>query len=108
MGGGTGLSSRQSARAIGYSTGQKVPGIPVAKGNVVALTVPTWAPALVAGFGNDHSWRAASRKGGGCKDQATQSPQTEAGRIARYRCLFRTARLAYSATLVTAPVAAED
>jgi hypothetical protein len=82
--------------------------IEVRKGWIVALTVPTWAPALVAGFGNDHSWRAASRKGGGCKDQATQSPQTEAGRIARYRCLFRTARLAYSATLVTAPVAAED
>lgn len=79
--------------------------IEVKKGWIVALTVPTWAPSLVAGFGNDHSWRAASRRGGGCKDQATQSPQIQPGKIARYRCLFRTARLAYSATLITAPVA---
>ena len=78
--------------------------IEVKKGWIVALTVPTWAPALVTGFGNDHSWRAASRRGGACKDQETQVPQTQAGRIARYRCLYRTARLAYSATLVTAPV----
>lgn len=78
--------------------------IAVEKGWIVALTVPTWAPALAAGFGNDHSWRAASRRGGGCKAQETQSPQTESGGIARYRCLFRTARLAYSATMVTSPV----
>ena len=78
--------------------------IEVKKGWIIALTVPTWAPALAAGFGNDHSWRAASRRGGACKDQATQSPQVQPGKIARYRCLYRTARLAYSATLVTAPV----
>lgn len=78
--------------------------IEVKKGWIVALTVPTWVPSLAAGFGNDYSWRAASRRGGGCKDQETQSPQTQAGKIARYRCLFRTARLAYSATLVTSPV----
>ncbi|MBA2517817.1 MAG: hypothetical protein H0V22_10995 [Solirubrobacterales bacterium] len=78
--------------------------IEVKKGWIVALTVPTWAPALATGFGNDHSWRASSRRGGACKDQQTQLPQTEAGKITRYRCLFRTARLAYSATLVTAPV----
>jgi hypothetical protein len=101
----SGASPRTSAPPVQFALEQT---IEVRKGWIVALTVPTWAPALVAGFGNDHSWRAASRKGGGCKDQATQSPQTEAGRIARYRCLFRTARLAYSATLVTAPVAAED
>jgi hypothetical protein len=81
--------------------------IPVAKGNVVALTVPTWAPSLAVGFGNDNSWRAASRNGGDCSDLATQSPQTKPGRVARYRCLFRTARLAYTATLVTTPKAKE-
>src|SRR4051794_26897425 len=30
----------------------------VRKGYAVALTVPTWAPALAVGFGNDTSWRA--------------------------------------------------
>lgn len=77
--------------------------LPVRKGWVVALTVPTWAPALAVGFGNDHSWRAASRRGGNCTELETQSPQTSDGTIARYRCLFRTARLTYTATLVTDP-----
>jgi hypothetical protein len=76
----------------------------VEKGWIVALTVPTWAPSLAVGFGNDHSWRAASRRDGDCKDLETQSPQ-KVGSIARYRCLFRTARLTYTATLVTEPAA---
>lgn len=75
----------------------------VEKGWIVALTVPTWAPSLAVGFGNDHSWRAASRRNGDCQDLETQSPQAD-GSIARFRCLFRTARLTYTATLVTDPV----
>src|SRR3954452_11424242 len=30
--------------------------IPVKKGMVIGLTVPTWAPALAAGLGGDTSW----------------------------------------------------
>jgi len=77
--------------------------IAVKKGWVVALTVPTWAPSLAVGFGNDHSWRAASKSGGDCADLETQAPMTRPNSIARYRCLFRTARLTYTATLITAP-----
>ncbi len=33
--------------------------IPVKKGDIIALAVPTWAPALALGFGNDTSWRAS-------------------------------------------------
>ncbi len=76
--------------------------IPVKKGWVVGLTVPTWAPALAIGFGNDVSWRAASRQKSDCNDLRTQQPQRP-GSLARYRCLFRTARLTYSATLITSP-----
>ena len=36
--------------------------IPVKKGYIVALTVPTWAPALALGFGKDTSWRASRAK----------------------------------------------
>lgn len=75
----------------------------VQKGWIVALTVPTWAPALSVGFGNDVSWRAASRTKGSCTDLETQSPQGTVDRLARYRCLFRTARLTYTATLITSP-----
>lgn len=76
--------------------------IPVKKGWVVALTVPTWAPALAVGLGGDTSWRA-SRGKGKCDDTATQTAQTMPTQLAQYYCLYRTARLTYSATLVTTP-----
>jgi hypothetical protein len=71
------------------------------KGEVLALNVPTWAPALAVGLGNDTSWRA-SRASDGCRDTQTQTAQ-HPGQSTQYRCLYRTARLLYSATLVTAP-----
>ena len=79
--------------------------IPVKKGWVVALTVPTWAPALAVGLGADTSWRA-SRGKGTCEDTSTLTTQTQPNQLAQYFCLYKTARLAYSATLVTAPVPA--
>jgi hypothetical protein len=77
--------------------------IPVHKGWVIGLTVPTWAPALAVGLGGDTSWRA-SRAKGKCDDTQTQTAQLDLQDLAQYYCLYRTARLTYSATLVTAPV----
>jgi hypothetical protein len=77
--------------------------IPVSKGWVIGLSVPTWAPALAVGLGGDTSWRA-SRAKGKCDDTQTQTAQLEANRLAQYYCLYRTARLTYTATEVTAPV----
>jgi hypothetical protein len=79
--------------------------IPVKKGWVVALTVPTWAPSLVVGLGADTSWRA-SRGKGKCEDTSMATMQTQPNQLAQYFCLYKTARLAYSATLVTAPTPA--
>jgi hypothetical protein len=79
--------------------------IVVKKGWVVALTVPTWAPALAVGLGADTSWRA-SRGKGTCEDTSTQTTQTLPNQLAQYYCLYRTARLTYTATLVTDPVPA--
>jgi hypothetical protein len=73
--------------------------IRVRKGWVVALTVPTWAPALAVGLGADTSWRA-SRGKGKCEDTAAQTAQLRANQLAQYFCLYRTARLTYSATLI--------
>jgi hypothetical protein len=81
--------------------------IPVKKGMIVALTVPTWAPALAVGLGADTSWRA-SRGKGKCEDTSTNTAQTLPNQLAQYYCLYKTARLAYSATLVTAPQPAAD
>jgi hypothetical protein len=74
--------------------------IPVKKGQLLALTVPTWAPALAVGLGADTSWRA-SRARGTCDDTQRQTAQTEVNQLAQYYCLYKTARLTYSATLVT-------
>lgn len=76
--------------------------IPIKKGYVVALTVPTWAPALALGFGNTTSWRA-SRPRTGCKSTSAQTTQTALGSAVQYYCLYQTARLTYSATLISTP-----
>jgi hypothetical protein len=76
--------------------------IPVKKGDVVALTVPSWAPALALGFGGDTSWRA-SRPRKGCTSTSSQTTDTTVGAPVQYFCLYQTARLTYSATLISTP-----
>ena len=76
--------------------------IPVKKGELVALTVPTWAPALALNFGNDTSWRA-SRTKAQCNSTSTQTSHTQIGSAVQYYCLYQTARLTYSATLISTP-----
>lgn len=80
--------------------------LPVNRGDVVALTVPTWAPALGLGMGRDTVWRA-SRDTDACDDTQTQSAQTDVRDLTQYKCAYRTARLTYSATLITTPVPTE-
>ena len=77
--------------------------LPVTKGSVVALSVPTWAPALGLALPRDNVWRA-SRDVDACDDTQTQSAQVDINDLTRYKCFYRTARLSYSATLITTPV----
>jgi hypothetical protein len=74
----------------------------VKKGDVVALTVPSWAPALALGFGKDTSWRA-SRAKSQCSSTSALSTHTQIGSSVQYFCLYQTARLTYSATLISTP-----
>lgn len=76
--------------------------IPVKKGDIVALTVPTWAPALALGFENTTSWRA-SRPKTQCTSTSEQTAQSSIGSVMQYICLYKTARLTYSATLISTP-----
>jgi hypothetical protein len=75
--------------------------ISVKKGWVIALTVPTWAPALTQLMDDGSSWRA-SRAKGSCDDTDTQTAQTKQRALKQYRCLYK-ARLTYGATLITSP-----
>lgn len=74
----------------------------VEKGDVVGLTVPTWAPAFAQDLSTDNVWRA-SRAPGACKnatDIRQGEPQERVGKRATYGCKYTTARLLYTATLV--------
>ena len=76
--------------------------LPVKKNDEIALTVPTWAPALALGFGNDTSWRA-SRQKKQCTTTSSQTAQTQIGSSVQYYCLYQTARLTYSAIEISTP-----
>jgi hypothetical protein len=76
--------------------------LPVKKGDIVALTVPSWAPALALGFGKATSWRA-SRQKKQCTTTGTQTAHATVGSSVQYYCLYQTARLTYSATLISTP-----
>jgi hypothetical protein len=79
----------------------KVP-LAVRTGQIVALSVPTWAPAFGIGLAKDNAWRA-SRKPNKCSatdDIQAGSAQQALAQERIYGCSYSTARLLYSATLV--------
>jgi hypothetical protein len=77
----------------------------VLKGQVVALTVPTWAPMFAIDVPNQDTWRA-SRQAKHCeteKDIVDGRPQQALGSTKKYGCFYSNARLVYAATLVKKP-----
>ena len=82
----------------------------VRKKDIVALTIPSWAPAFAVGQPMTTKWRASRRptkKRGDCTIQggfanvAAGSPQQKKGTQRPYGCVYNTARLLYSATFVS-------
>lgn len=74
----------------------------VEKGDIIGITVPTWAPVFSQGLAANNVWRA-SREVGACTnstDIRQGQPQEVVGKRATYGCKYSTARLLYTATLV--------
>jgi hypothetical protein len=71
--------------------------IRVIKGELLALAVPTWLPALALDYPASTSWRA-SRSSSQCSDVALQTMQSLVGSLAVYGCLYQTALIPYGAT----------
>jgi hypothetical protein len=74
----------------------------VEAGDIVGLTIPTWAPAFAQGLSAKNAWRA-SREPGKCTnttDVRQGEPQEKPGVRATYGCRYSTARLLYTATVV--------
>ena len=74
----------------------------VRKGYVVALTVPRWAPAFGVDLASDEAWRS-SRQAGRCDDVTQEAAQRRRTSLRTYGCLYRTARLLYTATFIPDP-----
>jgi hypothetical protein len=77
----------------------------VNKGNIVAITVPTWLPALAADLTSGNWWRS-SRLKGDCGSDTELSPPSqheELLEVIRYGCTYKRARLLYTATYVPDP-----
>lgn len=69
--------------------------------SIIALTVPTWAPAFTINLGSDQAWRSA-RDPDDCGGTSQVAQQT-VNRTRGYDCFYRTARLLYSATFIPDP-----
>ena len=77
----------------------------VLKGQVVALTIPTWAPMFAFNVSAENTWRG-SRLPEHCaskEDIQGGHPQQGVGKIKTYGCYYSNARLLYTATLVKKP-----
>jgi hypothetical protein len=77
----------------------------VLRGQVVALTVPTWAPMFAFNVSSEETWRG-SRISGHCaskEDIQGGHPQQGVGKTKTYGCYYSNARLLYTATLVKKP-----
>jgi len=99
------LRSQGSIHVLSPYLGQTVKfgaSLRVEKDDIVALTIPTWAPAFAQNLSAKNAWRA-SRETGTCTnttDVRQGEPQQKIGKRATYGCRYSTARLLYTATVV--------
>lgn len=83
--------------------------LPVKKNDVVALSIPSWAPALALGQPNSSTWlasRRATKKRGGCTQDGGANVDAGAAQVKKgsqrpYGCTYSGARLLYSAQFVS-------
>jgi hypothetical protein len=75
--------------------------LPVKQGDVLALTVPTWAPILTYNLSGGQFAYAQSRTSNCSSAAGSQTAQTKVGASARYGCAYTGTRVEYSATEVT-------
>jgi hypothetical protein len=83
----------------------------VKRGDIAALTIPTWAPAFAVNQGSSTKWTASRRptkKRGACAEDDGRAnidagaPQVKKGTQRPYGCRYDGARLLYSATFAPA------
>jgi hypothetical protein len=78
--------------------------LPVAKGDTIALTVPTWAPVLSFGLSTSKFAYRQSRRANCTHPASSEQAQLAIGATTQYLCDYTGTRVEYSATEVTTPV----
>jgi hypothetical protein len=75
----------------------------VHKDDIIALTVPTWLPAFAHNLGDQEIWRS-SHQGDECTaPDPSPDPHEQIDSIKVYDCVYRGARLLYTATFIGDP-----
>jgi len=75
--------------------------LPVRKGDVIGLTIPTWAPVLTYNLtGSAFAYRQ-SRTSNCTSAAGSQTAQLKVGSSKQYRCSYTGTRVEYSATEIT-------
>lgn len=74
-------------------------GLRVRRGNLLGLTTTTWVPAFATRLSGADAWRA-SRPSNRCSNVRRSSAHTATGTRRSYGCVYRTARLLYTAWFV--------
>ncbi len=77
--------------------------LPVLKGNIIAITVPTWAPAFAHGLNDETAWRSSHHDDECTSSMPPPAAQMSPNSLRIYGCLYRTARLLYSVHFVLDP-----
>jgi hypothetical protein len=80
--------------------------LPVAPGETVALTTPTWAPVLSIDLSSRNFAYRQSRINNCANTPVSNNAQLRPGASTRYVCNYAGTRVEYSATEITNPVAA--
>jgi hypothetical protein len=75
----------------------------VEKGNIIGITVPTWAPAFSHGLSNEHAWRSSHHDDDCTSATPPPAAQMSLNSLRIYGCFYRTARLLYSVHFVLDP-----
>jgi hypothetical protein len=77
----------------------------VLRGQIVALTVPTWAPMFAFNVSEEDTWRGSRIEDHCASKEDIQGghPQQGVNKVKTYGCFYSNARLLYTATLVKKP-----
>lgn len=90
--------SRYLGRTVKFKLGRQ---LKVLQNDIIALSVPTWAPAFADGLDSVNKWRSSRLDGKcGAGSAAQGRPQQVVNSVREYGCDYQTARLLYTATVV--------